>query len=389
MSGYVKMDEKQSELAKKFLVFCKEGNLLPERKMVRTEHPKISIIIPMYNEEKNLLKVIRSIQNQILQDIEIVCVNDNSKDKTLSMLQDFQKQDPRITIITNKYNRGVLYNRIFGAIQSKGEYVTFIDADDALCNFEILNNAYIYAKFLYKENIDIVHYQTCGCSMSPNGEFDPFVIFFSFNPTTFQKVIRQPEISDNYWQRKKNITGSAFVFDKLYNRELVLRIGDYLGPHLWNQNLSFCDDFLLAFAAMKCTKSIVSIGQIGYWHFMDSYTSTTSNVWAMEGGKLKNPNKTNRDLGNYMIIISRMLELTENEPDTLEFREAILTHLLKDGYLECFARSIYYDTLISLFERLYIWKYTTEEVKKRINSYVKKILKFTYEPEKKLENIPL
>ena len=387
MSGYVKMDETQAELAKKYLNFCKEGNLLPERKMVRVDNPKISIIIPMYNEEKNLLKVLRSIQNQSLQEIEIVCVNDNSKDKTLPMLEDFQKQDPRITIITNKINRGVLYNRIYGATQSKGEYVTFIDADDALCNFEILNNAYIYAKYLFKENIDIIHYQTCGCSMNEKGEFDPFVVFFSFNPTNFNQVIRQPEIGDNYWQKKKNITGSAFVFDKLYNRELILRVGDYLGPHFWNQNLSFCDDFLLAFGAMKCAKSIVNIGQIGYWHFMDSFTSTTSNVWAMEGDKLKNPAKTNRDLGNYLLILSRMLELTENEPDTLEFREEILRHILKDGYLECFARSIYYDTLINLFERLYSWKYTNAEVKKRIKAYIQMILKHKYEPEKKFEHI--
>ena len=384
MSGYVKMDEKQAELAKKYINFCKEGNLLSGRKFIRVEKPKVSTIIPMYNEEKNILKVIRSIQNQSLQEIEIVCVNDNSKDKTLKILEDLQKEDPRITIITNKYNRGVLYNRIYGAIKSKGEYVTFIDADDALCNYEILANAYFYTTILYKENIDIVHYQTCGCSME-KGDYDPFVIFFSFNPNNFNQVIRQPEIGDNYFQKKNNITGSAFVFDKLYSRDLILRIGDYLGPNVWNQNLSFCDDFLLAFAAMKCAKSIVNIGKIGYWHFMDSYTSTTSNVWAMEGDKLKNPDKTNRDLGNYMIILSKMLDLTENEPESLEFRETICANLLKDGYLECFARSLYFDTLINLFERLDNWKYATEDLKKRVKSYIKKILKHKYEPEKKSE----
>ena len=72
----------------------------------------ISIIIPMYNEEKNILKIIRSIQNQSLQEIEILCVNDNSNDNTLSILTKLQKVDPRITIINNKFNRGVLYNRI-------------------------------------------------------------------------------------------------------------------------------------------------------------------------------------------------------------------------------------------------------------------------------------
>ena len=88
----------------------------------------------MYNEEKNALSAIRSIQNQNLQDIEIVCVNDNSNDNTLSILNKLKEEDPRITIISNKYNRGVIYNRIYGALQSKGEYVTYIDADDGLCN---------------------------------------------------------------------------------------------------------------------------------------------------------------------------------------------------------------------------------------------------------------
>ena len=70
----------------------------------------------MYNEEKNIKACIRSIQNQSLQEIEIVCVNDNSNDKTLSILKEMQKEDPRIEIITNKTNRGVIYNRIYGAM---------------------------------------------------------------------------------------------------------------------------------------------------------------------------------------------------------------------------------------------------------------------------------
>jgi glycosyltransferase involved in cell wall biosynthesis len=383
--SYVKMDEKMEKPFRHYITVWKDEHLLPNRKMAKSATPKISIIIPMYNEEKNITPCIRSIQNQSEQEIEIVCVNDNSTDKTLSILQKLQKEDPRIEIITNKSNRGVIYNRIYGALQSKGEYVTFIDADDGLCNIDILSKAYNVATKEHGEKIDIVHYQTCACTIKDNGEMDPFVIFFTFNPNNFNQVIRQPEIGDNYMQKKNNITGSAFVFDKLYSRDLILRIGDYLGPNVWNQNLSFCDDFLLAFAAMKCAKSIVNIGKIGYWHFMDSYTSTTSNVWAMEGDKLKNPDKTNRDLGNYMIILSKMLDLTENEPESLEFRETICAKLLKDGYLECFARSLYFDTLINLFERLDNWKYATEDLKKRVKSYIKKILKHKYEPEKKSE----
>ena len=134
-SNYIAMEEQMEKVFREYLTFSFSGNLLPNRKMERLSKPKISIIIPMYNEQKNAKKVIRSIQNQNLQEIEIVCVNDNSNDKTLQILEDLKKEDPRITIITNKKNRGVIYNRIYGAIRSKGEYVTFIDADDALCIF--------------------------------------------------------------------------------------------------------------------------------------------------------------------------------------------------------------------------------------------------------------
>ena len=59
-----------------------------------------------------------------------------------------------------------------------------------------------------------------------------FLIFTTFNPHNFYKVIKQPEISDNYFQKSNNITGSGFVFDKIYSRELMKRVADYLGPHV-------------------------------------------------------------------------------------------------------------------------------------------------------------
>ena len=149
-------------------------------------------------------------------------------------------------------------------MQSKGEYVTFIDADDGLCNINILNQAYDVATKEHNEKIDIVHYQSCGCTIKQTGEMDPFVLFFTFNPNNFNKVIRQPEIGDNYMQKKKNVSGSGLVFDKIYSKELILRVADYLGPHIWNQNLIYVDDFLLCFACMKQAKSIVNIGEIGY-----------------------------------------------------------------------------------------------------------------------------
>ena len=385
--SYLKMDLQYETPLKYYVTLCKKGVLLPGRKFVRSEKPKISVIIPMYNEVKNALTIVRSVQNQTLQDIEIVCVNDNSNDKTLEILESLQKVDPRITIITNLTNRGVIYNRIFGALQSKGEYVTFIDADDAMCNFEIFEKAYNNATKDFGEKLDIVHYQTCGCKYLDNGEMDNFYLFFTFNLHNFNQVIKQPEIRDNYMQKKKHVTGSGFVFDKIYSKELIYRIADYLGPHIWNQNLIFVDDFLLAFAAMRTTNSIVNSGQVGYWHFMDTVTSTTSNVFEIEGYRLKNPDKTNKKLGDYMIILERMLELTDDDKETLEIREDILSNLVQDQYLPSIARSVHFDKFLSLFEKLYNWKYITPDAKKRINKYVEFCLKYWVDPEKKVRYI--
>ena len=88
-SQYVPLDKSLIEPFKSYIAMSKQGKLLPDRNFTKSEKPKVSVIIPMYNEEKNVLSAIRSVQNQDLQDIEIVCVNDNSNDKTLSLLKKF------------------------------------------------------------------------------------------------------------------------------------------------------------------------------------------------------------------------------------------------------------------------------------------------------------
>ncbi len=385
--SYVKMEEEMERPLRNYVSVCKQGLLLPGRTFERSDHPKISVIIPMYNEENNIIQVIRSIQNQSLKELEIVCVNDNSNDKTLSILQSLQKEDPRIRIITNKTNRGVLYNRISGALKSNGEYVTFVDADDLICNMDIFRMAYNLATQEYNEKLDLVHYQTCGSMVNSNGVMDPFVLFNSFNPNNFNKVIRQPEIGDNYMQKKKNVTGSGFVFDKIYSRDLMIRIANYLGPHIWNQNLVYLDDFLLAFASMKMTRNIVNFGQVGYWHYVDKETSITSNVWEIVGDRLKYPDKTNKKIGDYMTILGRMLELTDNEPQTGEFREDIIKELMDKQYMPTIARSVHYIKFLSLFEKLYNWKYIAPDAKKRVKNYIRDLINNRVDSGKKFAHL--
>lgn len=90
---------------------------------------KTSIIIPIYNSEKYLHRLLDSVINQTYKDIEIILVNDGSTDNSLNICEEFRSRDNRIKIC-NKTNGGVSSARNEGIEIATGEYITFIDADD-------------------------------------------------------------------------------------------------------------------------------------------------------------------------------------------------------------------------------------------------------------------
>ena len=89
----------------------------------------VSIIIPIFNSEKYLTRCLNSLINQSLKEIEIICINDGSTDKSLSILEDFAKKDERIVIL-NQENKGQSIARNEGINIAKGEYIGFVDSDD-------------------------------------------------------------------------------------------------------------------------------------------------------------------------------------------------------------------------------------------------------------------
>lgn len=90
---------------------------------------KVSVILPVYNAEKYISAALESLITQTLTEIEIICVNDGSKDNSKQILQEFEKKDARIKII-DKENQGVWKARMDGIKKAEGEYITFIDSDD-------------------------------------------------------------------------------------------------------------------------------------------------------------------------------------------------------------------------------------------------------------------
>lgn len=93
---------------------------------------KISVIIPICNSERYLHQCLGSILHQNINDIEIICVDDNSADSSVDILETYSKKDPRLTIIKNNENLHAGVCRNIGLEKAKGEYVLFLDADDML-----------------------------------------------------------------------------------------------------------------------------------------------------------------------------------------------------------------------------------------------------------------
>lgn len=89
--------------------------------------PTISVIIPAYNAERTILKTVHSVQQQTFSDLEIIVVNDGSRDRTLELLQSVE--DNRLKIFSYE-NGGLPVARNRGITRATGEFISFIDADD-------------------------------------------------------------------------------------------------------------------------------------------------------------------------------------------------------------------------------------------------------------------
>ena len=93
--------------------------------------PLVSIILPVYNAQSHLARCVGSICAQTYQNIEIIILNDGSKDQSLPVCEEFRQKDPRILLV-DKANSGVSDTRNLGLKLASGKYVEFVDSDDYL-----------------------------------------------------------------------------------------------------------------------------------------------------------------------------------------------------------------------------------------------------------------
>ena len=371
------IDKTTEEEIKSFLKINSEEKLLSGQKFNRVEKPKISIIIPVYNNEATLISTIRSIQNQNNEEIEIICVNDNSNDTSLKKLKMLQKEDPRLYIMRNKSNRGILYNLVNGALESNGEYVIFIYPGDYLSNANVLTKLYDIATKDYNKKLDIVNFQACDFQII-EGNVQINSLISEIDKNNLTQIIRQPDIEDFFYNHVKN-KKNEIIYDKMYSKRLIKRIGNFIGPNIWNLNINYFHEYIMNFANIIKSKSLVYVQGVYYCHSLDN---NYNEDWELADDKLKNPKTTNKNLVDYMLLTDRIFELTDKEPKSIQFKESLLRKLGEEKILKALSRSLYFDHYLNLFEKLIKWKLIDEQTKRRNQEFVKYVLNFEVDPEK-------
>ena len=116
----------------------------------------ISVIIPVYNVDKYLHVCLNSVLKQNYQDFEIICIDDNSTDSSLEILEYFEKKDSRIKIFKNKTKKGLDFCKNMGLKIAKGNYIYFFENIGwlDLDTFEILTNA------MKNNNVELVLFKS-------------------------------------------------------------------------------------------------------------------------------------------------------------------------------------------------------------------------------------
>ena len=254
---------KEIKSIKNYYKLCSEGKLINNKnKFKKITHPKVSLVIALYNKEKYLLRLIRSIQNQYFKEIEIIFVDDFSTDNGINVLKSFQKEDERIIIIRNKKNRGTLISRIIGIFKTKGDYIMVPDADDMFAK-DIIKTCYNLA---VKFNYEMIRF-----NVFTNGTNNGLTeIGLKLN----NKPVYQPKLSDYLFYGFGNLNLNDFtLWNKFIKEDAFKRAINNIKPFYLNQYMIIFEDGLLNFSLYRTVKSFYLIKKIGYYYIFQKENS--------------------------------------------------------------------------------------------------------------------
>ena len=223
---------------------------------------KISIIVPVYNVENNLIRCLESIINQTYKNLEIILVDDGSTDNSGYICDQFEKKDKRIKTI-HKKNGGVSSTRNLGIEMASGDYISFVDSDDyiELCLYEKVVNT------INKDKSDIVIFNFI------RETEDGKIINKIYHHKITQSVLKFSR--DNYINScYKYPFIDLFIWNKVYSKNIVKNDNFQLK---FNEAIYMSEDALFNVDIVDKNKKIVcTYINENLYHYVMGNTSFTS-----------------------------------------------------------------------------------------------------------------
>ena len=229
--------------------------------------PKISIFLPIYNKEIYVEKCISRLLNQTLKDFEIIAVNDFSNDNTLSILNDLSKKDNRIKIINNDKNHGLLYSRAMGILNSSGEYIMNLDADDEINGDDCLDYLYNQTQIF---KVDII----------------TFNIFDKKSNLTIKcksknEILFQPKLFKSIFY-ENNIIREFLIWNKLIKKEIFIKALDDFQTEIYNLKWNYFEDDIWSILVNKYAKSKLCLDRLVYIYNYNNDSLMNQRIGAIE-----------------------------------------------------------------------------------------------------------
>lgn len=176
---------------------------------------RVSIIVPLFNVEEYVKSCIKSVQKQTLQEIEIICINDGSTDRTKDIVLELQKDDTRIVVLEQAH-KGAGAARNLGMRHANGNYISFLDADDYFYDKNALKRMYEACE-TNKANI-------CGSlrCREINGNVEEVPLFEGVCiPADIGRYVLYNEFQEVFYYQ-------SFIFKRLFLQEKKIEFPDYL-----------------------------------------------------------------------------------------------------------------------------------------------------------------
>ena len=248
---------------------------------------QISIIMPIYNAEKTLVRCLDSIQQQTYKDFEVILVNDGSKDTSVEICQRYCEADKRFKLI-NQENSGPSKARNRGIDESTSKYLSFVDSDDYI-------EPTMLEEFFTAAEASSADLTVCGYYLEENSHQS--VNLLKYPSGTYCNEQIKPIILDAIDIGEGNNNIRPFSWIRFVKRECLEN------PRLrFNTNIHRSEDYLIWNTLFARIKSLCLIGDKPLYHYVMNSSSIThnyvENYWAMATiiyNELKDIYKSDKD----------------------------------------------------------------------------------------------